>query len=88
MALALLHRLGRLSWTDPFHYRLNLLPHADAAADRSAEPARMRAYLYTRGCRWQFLLQAFGFERAARGFHCGHCDNCQRSRSGRRQAWR
>jgi len=88
MALALLHRLGRLSWTDPFHYRLHPTPQASTASDRAAEPARMRAYLYARGCRWQFLLQAFGFERAARGFHCGHCDNCQRSRSGRRQAWR
>jgi ATP-dependent DNA helicase RecQ len=38
----------------------------------------MQQYLVTRQCRWQFLLQAFGFADTAASFRCGHCDNCKR----------
>jgi len=85
VALALLHSAGQLTWRDPFHYVIR-----SSKTDRQVAPTQMAAarsmgqYLYTRGCRWQFLLQAFGFVQEARNFHCGHCDRCastNRSRS-------
>ncbi|NES05597.1 MAG: hypothetical protein F6K22_23980 [Okeania sp. SIO2F4] len=36
----------------------------------------MNQYFSTRKCRWQFLLQAFGFSQEAQNMRCGHCDNC------------
>jgi len=38
---------------------------------------QMTSYLWTRKCRWQFLLDAFGFKQEALGLKCGHCDNCR-----------
>ncbi|MBW4665782.1 MAG: RecQ family zinc-binding domain-containing protein [Chroococcus sp. CMT-3BRIN-NPC107] len=31
----------------------------------------------TKQCRWQFLLNAFGFTTEAANTRCGHCDNCR-----------
>jgi ATP-dependent DNA helicase RecQ len=85
LALIILHSLGQVSWQDPFHYQKRSR-FAGAAAPPST-PAlsvppnlwenQLKQYLKTRQCRWQFLLAAFGFEREAKGFSCGHCDNCQ-----------
>ena len=79
LSLSLLHRLGQLSWVDPFHYRLlndRQSPHFSpikALAAQSVQP-----YLITRQCRWQFLLQAFGWLSEAKNLACGQCDNCRR----------
>ena len=76
IALALLHSSGQLNWLDPFNYTidsgvkmqpLNQLPDAQ----------QMYEYLHTKKCRWQFLLNAFGFEQEASNWRCGHCDNCR-----------
>ncbi|MEG3439421.1 RecQ family ATP-dependent DNA helicase [Pannus brasiliensis CCIBt3594] len=78
IALALLHGLDRLEWLDPFRYRLissDSLPKF--SINRRDE---MVSYLYTRQCRWCFLLNAFGFEERGIDFHCGHCDNCRKWR--------
>ena len=80
IALSLLHSTGQLDWQDPFHYRKR--PQASAASFSAPIKTQkyldnqMNQYLKTRGCRWQFLLNAFGFRREAAGFKCGHCDNC------------
>jgi ATP-dependent DNA helicase RecQ len=74
MALAILHTQGQLAWVDPFHYRFQ----SKAAAVSQAKPqTSIEAYLSERGCRWQFLLDAFGFGREAQGLRCGNCDRCQ-----------
>jgi len=82
LALSVLHRAGQIEWVDPFHYRqhagtstgnLNQLSAMEKRSQRE-----MKQYLTTKDCRWQFLLRAFGFERDAAGFQCGHCDNCRR----------
>ncbi len=44
-----------------------------ALAAQSVQP-----YLRTRQCRWQFLLQAFGWLSEAKNLACGQCDNCRR----------
>jgi ATP-dependent DNA helicase RecQ len=84
LTLAHLHTTGQLVWQDPFHYQI----------DRSAKPnskpkqvaQEMRQYLTKRSCRWQFLLQSFGFSQAAAQFQpgCGHCDRC----AARPKPWR
>jgi ATP-dependent DNA helicase RecQ len=82
VALSLLHSAGRLNWLDPFRYEIN--PSGRAGATDGANTgatAQMTQYLSTRQCRWQFLLQAFGFAGEAKSLRCGHCDNCSRGRS-------
>lgn len=77
--LSLLHQWGYLEWGDPFHFRLLKVPSQQAPA-RSSQVDQVSVdivdYLYTRQCRWQFLLQRFGFTKEARHFRCGHCDRC------------
>jgi ATP-dependent DNA helicase RecQ len=72
LSLSLLHRLGQLEWLDPFHYHLlndRQSPHFSpikVLAGQSVQP-----YLKTRQCRWQFLLQAFGWLSEAKNLACG-----------------
>ncbi|YAF95851.1 MAG: ATP-dependent DNA helicase RecQ [Nodularia sp. CChRGM 3473] len=74
-ALALLHSSGQLNWLDPFHYMINLgVKNQPPMQQHAAE--QMNRYLTTKKCRWQFLLNAFGFGQEAANWHCGHCDNC------------
>lgn len=76
IALSLLHSSGQLQYTDPFHYRKTPRP----LSPKKTQPPphrQMQQYLHTRQCRWQFLLNAFGFHQDATGFRCGHCDNCK-----------
>lgn len=77
IVLAGLHSSGQLVWRDPFHYQMRPAPENKALArSHTRAVEEMVAYLETRGCRWQFILQAFGFTQEANGFHCGHCHNC------------
>lgn len=79
IALALLHRQGRLTWPDPFHYRLQKPASPAHGSFRSLDTAAaaMRTYLYTPHCRWSDLLEYFGLPSALpQG--CGHCDRCCR----------
>ena len=79
-ALALLHRDGRLRWVDPFHYRLE--NSQQVSAERTVSPAVvMKRYLFARRCRWQVLLEEFGFEKEAKEMRCGKCDRCRRTRT-------
>jgi ATP-dependent DNA helicase RecQ len=81
MALAILHSAGQLEWLDPFHYQLSASPPSDRLSQlqvaRQESHSQMTRYLVTRKCRWQFLLNAFGFREEALGLKCGHCDNCR-----------
>jgi ATP-dependent DNA helicase RecQ len=55
----------------------------DKSAQQKVEKSNFTAaeemvkYLKHRQCRWQFLLQAFGFANEAKSMQCGHCDNCR-----------
>ena len=79
ITLGILHSLGLVAWQNPFNYRLrssNLaLNHLAKTQQRYQQ--QMQQYLKTKQCRWQYLLQAFGFNREAKGFECGVCDNCR-----------
>ncbi len=73
MALALLQMQGKLVWHDPFEFATTgqFEPKAQGESMRS----NMRDYLNAKGCRWRFLLRAFGVDLAA-DWGCGHCDRC------------
>ena len=71
LALAILHQQRKLVWLDPYRYRLSEAPTPVQSSEITLED-----YLATRGCRWQFLLKAFGFERESQNMTCGHCDRC------------
>jgi ATP-dependent DNA helicase RecQ len=73
MALAILHTQGQLIWVDPFHYRLEA---THQTFTESSPQTSIEAFLSERGCRWRFLLGAFGFGREAQGLKCGGCDHC------------
>mgnify|MGYP001081774980 CR=1 FL=1 len=78
-ALALLHRSGQLRWLDPFTYQLEKgrqypLEQAESGA------IVMKRYLFTRRCRWQVLLEEFGFAQEAEKTACGECDRCRQSK--------
>jgi len=84
IALSLLHCSEQLEWLDPFSYQClttkNKISLREFTRQSQRSQAQMVSYLYTRECRWRFLLQAFGFVSDAQGFRCGHCDNCSRKR--------
>ncbi|NJM64690.1 MAG: ATP-dependent DNA helicase RecQ [Acaryochloris sp. RU_4_1] len=74
-ALALLHQSGHLVWEDPFHFCLH--SHSQAVSQYVFPLQEMTDYLFTRQCRWQFILERFGFRSNAQNFRCGHCDRCR-----------
>ncbi|MCF4968608.1 RecQ family ATP-dependent DNA helicase [Nostoc sp. CMAA1605] len=76
IALALLHSSGQLHWLDPFHYKIEHKAKSQPLTQLHAAQ-QMTQYLNTKKCRWQFLLTAFGFEKEAANWRCGHCDNCR-----------
>ena len=79
IALSILHSLDRLSWQDPFSYKkqsaATSLQHWQSKQKHWQE--QMQQFLHTRQCRWQFLLNAFGFTEESIGFQCGNCDRCK-----------
>ncbi|MGB3532926.1 MAG: RecQ family ATP-dependent DNA helicase [Microcoleaceae cyanobacterium] len=77
MALSLLHSWGQLTWRDPFHYQITTEKSKSYPKHNQNAMQTMTQYLNTGRCRWQFLLQAFGFTDEAESMRCGHCDNCR-----------
>ncbi|MEP0868843.1 RecQ family zinc-binding domain-containing protein [Trichocoleus desertorum AS-A10] len=79
IALSLLQAAGQLRWQDPFHYAIASTNQSSTTLNQlqTQAIAQMTDYLGTRQCRWQFLLNAFGFAAEATNFRCGHCDRCQ-----------
>ncbi|MBD2293969.1 ATP-dependent DNA helicase RecQ [Anabaena sphaerica FACHB-251] len=75
-ALSLLHSSGQLQWLDPFHYAISAKSVNQPKMQLQAAK-QMGEYLNTKKCRWQFLLNAFGFGKEAENWRCGHCDNCR-----------
>ena len=82
--LSLLYRWKKLKWLDPFNYELiadlSSLKMGQIIKSSQQESQQMKQYLMTRSCRWQYILNSFGFTQEAKGFKCGHCDNCLRKR--------
>jgi ATP-dependent DNA helicase RecQ len=77
IALAILHSSGQLKWENPFNYVINKSAQQKGDQSNFTAAEEMVNYLKHRQCRWQFLLQAFGFANEAKSMRCGHCDNCK-----------
>ncbi|MEG4997252.1 RecQ family ATP-dependent DNA helicase [Microcoleus sp. B4-D4] len=77
IALSILHSSGQLTWQDPFNYAIDKSAQQIGAKQNFTAAAEMAQYLKHRKCRWQFLLQAFGFTKESQSMRCGHCDNCR-----------
>ncbi|MBD2608145.1 ATP-dependent DNA helicase RecQ [Scytonema hofmannii FACHB-248] len=77
IALSLLHSSGQLNWLDPFNYSIEESKPKQLTTQLHAAK-QMNQYLTTKQCRWQFLLNAFGFDKEAENLRCGHCDNCKK----------
>jgi ATP-dependent DNA helicase RecQ len=80
IALSLLHSVGELAWETPFNYRR-------AIAGKSPDWKLLRSqhqqlfcgvpnYITESGCRWRYLLTAFGAAPKQSNWRCGHCDRC------------
>ncbi len=82
--LSLLYHWKKLKWLDPFNYELiadlSSVNFSKITKISQQESQQMKQYLMTRSCRWQYILNSFGFTQEAKGFKCGHCDNCLRKR--------
>lgn len=79
-ALGILQTLGQIQWLDPFRYQRQSPSRSLAKTVDNWQPralAAMVQFLSTSGCRWRFLLHAFGFVTEAQHLTCGHCDNCR-----------
>jgi ATP-dependent DNA helicase RecQ len=82
ISLALLHSTNCLTWQDPFSYyrRAVSVNSFKYLYDRQQHlEKQMREYLFSQKCRWQYLLEAFGFKKETANFRCGHCDRCVKS---------
>lgn len=82
LTLAMLASMGKLIWLDPFNFQRekNIISDDFKSLILRQKNAvkEMNLFLNTKKCRWQFLLNAFGFSQEAVNFRCGKCDNCQR----------
>ncbi|MBE9060934.1 ATP-dependent DNA helicase RecQ [cf. Phormidesmis sp. LEGE 11477] len=76
-AIALLHRDGQLQWKDPFNYQIQT-HHRRRTEPAISAAAVMQRYLFTKRCRWQVLLEEFGFAQEAKSMRCGQCDRCRK----------
>jgi len=77
VVLSVLQSMGQLEWQDPFHYVITRSAAPQILMQDKAKQ-NMTHYLTTTGCRWKFILRAFGFAQDAEALKagCGHCDRC------------
>ncbi len=83
LSLGILHSTGQLRWRDPFTYERQpiLDPTAFALLQQQQIQAvrQLQTFWRQKTCRWQALIDSFGFRDQAQDFRCGHCDRCQNS---------
>ncbi|WP_030007239.1 ATP-dependent DNA helicase RecQ [Picosynechococcus sp. NKBG042902] len=83
LSLGILHSTGQLCWRDPFTYERQptLDPKAFTILRQQQIHAvrQLQTFWQQKTCRWQFLIDSFGFHDQAKDFRCGHCDRCQNS---------
>ena len=81
-ALSLLHSIGELVWETPFDYRRSITtnpPNWQSLRSQQQSLARQVAeYIKHQGCRWAYLLTAFGCAPKSAAWRCGNCDRCQK----------
>ncbi len=81
VALSLLHSIGELVWETPFEYRRkepDRLPNWQSLrSQQHLLDRQVEVYIKHPGCRWAYLLTAFGCQPQSAAWRCGNCDRCQ-----------
>lgn len=82
IALSLLHSIGELAWETPFNYRRSITNKAPNWQSLKAQQQQLFSgvptYIKYSGCRWEYLLTAFGCKPKSQDWRCGNCDRCRR----------
>jgi ATP-dependent DNA helicase RecQ len=82
IALSLLHSVNELVWETPFNYRrLTTGKAPDWRSIKAQQQSLFWAvptYIKHPGCRWKYLLTAFGCKPKSQDWRCGNCDRCLR----------
>ncbi len=80
IGLSLLHSIGELVWETPFTYRRIMTGKApnwqSLQAQQNSLFQQVETYIKYSGCRWEYLLTAFGCKPQHPGWRCGNCDWC------------
>ncbi len=80
IGLSLLHSIGELVWETPFTYRRTVQGKApnwqSLQAQQQSLFQQVETYIKYAGCRWEYLLTAFGCQPQNKGWRCGTCDRC------------
>lgn len=76
LVLGLLHSVGQLVWHDPFEFEILCQSSFRFPPPDRLPLVEMQNFIYTKTCRWAFLVQAFGCEQEAKTLRCGKCDRC------------
>jgi ATP-dependent DNA helicase RecQ len=80
IALSLLHSVGEVVWETPFNYRREATGKPpDWQLLKTQQQSLFRAvptYIKYAGCRWEYLLTAFGCKPKKLDWRCGNCDRC------------
>ena len=76
LALAIMQNFGLIDWLDPFNYTKKSSTQKINSFNNSTQKSKIKQFLQTKKCRWQYILLAFGFDKEARNLRCGKCDRC------------
>jgi ATP-dependent DNA helicase RecQ len=81
IALSLLHSVGEVVWETPFNYRrvaTGKPPNWQSLKAQHQSLFRaVPTYIKYSGCRWEYLLTAFGCKPKQPNWRCGNCDRCR-----------
>jgi ATP-dependent DNA helicase RecQ len=80
IALSLLHSIDELVWETPFNYRRSTIDKSPNWQSLKAQQQLLFSgvvtYIKYSGCRWEYLLTAFGCKPKLANWRCGNCDRC------------
>jgi ATP-dependent DNA helicase RecQ len=80
IALSLLHSVGELAWDTPFNYRRVKTDKPPNWQSLKVQQQQLFSgvpnYIKSAGCRWEYLLTAFGCKPQSPAWRCGNCDRC------------
>jgi ATP-dependent DNA helicase RecQ len=83
IALSLLNSVGELVWETPFQYRRVVTGKTPNWKPLQTQQKllyqQVDKYIRYPGCRWEYLLTAFGSKSHGKGWRCGNCDRCKQS---------
>jgi ATP-dependent DNA helicase RecQ len=80
IALSLLHSMDEVVWETPFNYRRATTGKPPDWRALKAQQhllfSGVKTYIKYSGCRWEYLLTAFGCKPKSQAWRCGNCDRC------------